>query len=358
MREVAVTWRNEHPSALARFRMDCCISMLKVSYLFGVTFILGAAFSSASAFDCGRASEPVSRTICDDARTNASDDDVEAAYSSLLKASPGGRTSLLRDQRAWLKRRNGECMGGGVSDAHSCIRERNVRRTAVLTGAPTTGILRRYPHVVIISQAATDSDFEVDLRIYRFGQATDALERSLNDHAAAAIQRAPVGRKEEHLQAAPFHSEIWTLGLATPAFLSITVERGESNGGQSVGWTEGLNLDRRSGRRLSFADLFEDGAANVAIRACVAQLGADLPWPLSWDADWRSPLPDGYGGDASAIEDVRRLATDLNRWSFGSGEAVVHIPSFLPWNRASGTYECRIPLQSLRAHARMSLDPS
>jgi uncharacterized caspase-like protein/uncharacterized protein YecT (DUF1311 family) len=81
-------------------------------------------------FDCGRASLPAERAICDSSRLAALDVRMTALYTGLRsRIGPAQRASLLASQRNWLHQRNA-C----GSDA-SCIERRYLEQIRYLQGA-------------------------------------------------------------------------------------------------------------------------------------------------------------------------------------------------------------------------------
>ena len=77
-------------------------------------FVLGAVHSDPSyktSYDCAKAQEEVEHAICYVESLAKLDRDLGAVYSALTaKLSPTDGKSIVQDQRAWLARRNHDCV--------------------------------------------------------------------------------------------------------------------------------------------------------------------------------------------------------------------------------------------------------
>nr|WP_179221826.1 lysozyme inhibitor LprI family protein [Inquilinus limosus] len=72
--------------------------------------LLAGVASPALAFDCAKARTPLEKTICADPAARQADDAMGAAYIAVQAASGKAESqALLRNQRAWLQRRQSVC---------------------------------------------------------------------------------------------------------------------------------------------------------------------------------------------------------------------------------------------------------
>ncbi len=73
--------------------------------VFAAWLALSASPVSAASFDCAKAKTQVENIICANSTLSGLDDAVNAAYKAAIAADD--RESAIREQRAWLKERNG-----------------------------------------------------------------------------------------------------------------------------------------------------------------------------------------------------------------------------------------------------------
>jgi uncharacterized protein len=101
-----------------------------------VAILLGlfATDARAASFDCRKASIAAEVNVCTDAKLSALDDDLAAAYNSVLAQAPDPQL-LRRQQREWTQFRN-ECARG----SQDCIERLYEERVAELKGSSQTSI--------------------------------------------------------------------------------------------------------------------------------------------------------------------------------------------------------------------------
>lgn len=104
--------------------------------------ILGTSMP-AWAIDCTKASDPIDKTICGDAKLKAADAAMSQAYGALLKTAPDAevRAMLINSQRRWISARN-EWLGrdsNGSTFPIGEFRKAMIERAAQLTDRSDKG---------------------------------------------------------------------------------------------------------------------------------------------------------------------------------------------------------------------------
>lgn len=110
-----------------------------------VMLLLFPCVVNAASFDCGKATAPVEKLICSDPKLSKLDEALAGAYAAKREALAGedDARGLVREQRAWLARRNNDCgilAKGGVARSESgqesaCLIDMYERRIVELSGA-------------------------------------------------------------------------------------------------------------------------------------------------------------------------------------------------------------------------------
>lgn len=100
--------------------------MKQTTWLAWAGLVLSCTASAAS-FDCAKAQTRVEQMICDDPELSKLDEELAAAYSTALKTGSNGST-FQREQKQWLKERNG-------CTAIDCVKSAYTARIASLPKA-------------------------------------------------------------------------------------------------------------------------------------------------------------------------------------------------------------------------------
>lgn len=105
---------------------------MRWSYLIPVVLALGfSPLTEAASFDCAAAASEVERFICHDEMLSALDEEMAAAYSTALRASPS-RRQLQSQQRTWLRL----IRNRAVDDKYTMMAEYKARIRQLGTAAP------------------------------------------------------------------------------------------------------------------------------------------------------------------------------------------------------------------------------
>lgn len=320
-----------------------------------VLFVSLPLTSPAFAIDCTKAQEPIEIAICGDAGAKAADDAMGAAFRALLGTMSGsGKSPLLDDQRAWIYSRNKHCTSHRLPPAE-CAKSKAEERSAVLQGRPESGpglAGRLQPHFLRYTPETEKIEFEA--QVFRFPSPQNAGERLLNkeaDESAAQYEEELKNLKEykgDMPEAARLsYHETWTLRYASPSFVSIWKEQDQYSGGaHPMGTANGLNIDLRSGRKLTFANLFETKALEPIAQLCRKYIETHNGERLA-DIE-----PSAIGPR------IARTVADLTAWSFTEAEIRIHFGTgTLGDAYAAGTFECTLPLAALNGLAKAPLPP-
>ncbi|GJE55476.1 lysozyme inhibitor LprI family protein [Methylobacterium thuringiense] len=301
---------------------------------------------TAAAFDCAKARLPIEKAICADPAAKASDDAMEAAFETLRPALAGPqRQAALDDQRAWLKQRNANCLQNKTPA--SCVADANGARTGVLTARPESGPgLERRPQPFFVRQAGSRDKVDVALHLYRFADPATPGERLLNTRADETVAKTDF-KKEEPEDRDWSREESWSIAYASPAFLSVWATSYEYSGGAHGGaGGQGIHIDLRRGRIVSFADLFDAKAAAEIDRRCLKQIKAEK-------------TERGVGDDEQPDlgKQVADVVRNLGSWSFKETAASVYFGQYALGSYAEGTYNCDLPMDVLNTLSKVPLPP-
>lgn len=320
------------------------------------TFFMSLPLSSpAFAIDCTKAQDQIEKAICGDAGAKAADDAMGAAFRALLgRLSGTAKETLLDDQRAWIASRNRHCLSHRLPPT-ACAKTKAETRTAVLQGRPESGpglAGRLQPTSLRYVPEAEKIEFEA--QFFHFPAPQNAGERLLNEEADASTAQFEEELKnlKEYKDEAPeaarlSYHETWTLRYASPSFVSIWKEQDQYSGGaHPMGSANGLNIDLRSGRKVTFADLFETKALEPIARLCRTYIETHNGERL---ADI----------EPSAISPrITEGVADLTAWSFTETDIRIYFGTgTLGDAYASGTFECTLPVAALNRLAKAPLPP-
>ena len=89
-----------------------------------------------ASFDCAKASRPVDMLICSDHQLAALDAKLAQAYKTTLAANPADKNSLRDSQRAWVAKRDKDCLN--KTDSNTCLKLAYLGRLAELSARSAT----------------------------------------------------------------------------------------------------------------------------------------------------------------------------------------------------------------------------
>lgn len=313
---------------------------------YALAFGLLAACGPAAAMDCKGARGEVDKAICAAPQAVAADEAMAAAYNALReRSSPAEREALLVSQRAWIKRRGYGCESDKPGYAQ-CLTDETNRRRAYLEARPESGPgLDSALRPEIVARPGKPRDWEIDVELLRFAEPKTAGERTFNAEVAKLMKEIPVDRSDIERNQTYSHDVWMRLTWLSPRLISARVEGYEFTGGAHGNpSTSGLNIDAKSGRKLAFADAFDNPAREKLVNDCMAKI---VPEKVKRGMD--EPKGDELKSLRAGVDE--NLA-NLGNWNFAAGGATVVFGHYAIGSYAEGTYECEVPLARLRELAK------
>ena len=108
--------------------------------------------------------------------------------------------------------------------------------------------------------------------------------------------------------------------------------------------TSGLNIDTKSGRKLSFADAFDKAAREKLTASCLAQVAPEKV---------RRGMDEPKGDELKTLRgNIDENLSNLDTWSFTAKGATIVFGHYAVGSYAEGTYECDVPLARLKELAK------
>ncbi|VXC98352.1 conserved exported hypothetical protein [Pseudomonas sp. 8Z] len=117
-------------------------------------------FAEAASFDCAKASHPIEHAICADAQLSALDERLASTFRRIRQFSASGDSSLLEEQRAWLRDTRQQCAAGDVA---GCVRQRYEWRLQELSEQPSEAKAFETQDFLHLDNASTTYDFRLAL---------------------------------------------------------------------------------------------------------------------------------------------------------------------------------------------------
>jgi uncharacterized protein len=296
----------------------------------------GAAVAQPS-FDCGKASTPVERAICGDAKLAAADRELANVYGALLgRLSGPAKEHLTKDQLRWLGKRGKSC----TAYLAVCLGNRYGQRIAMLKA------VGEGPYPFISEQALQKSgkvksiSYEVDARYPQFDGIGDFRDlnkyfaKTARDGAKDAIPTADLDSPRE---------QTWTydqsFALYRPGPNAVAVEvtsyifSGGAHGSTNVSATL---VDLRGGGSVEPSDVFKEGA----------------PWERTLidmaRADLKKQFVERPGfDDALEPDKFDKMLRESDRYLFKAGALELIFNQYEVGPYAAGIYRVRIPYDRL-----------
>jgi len=305
-----------------------------------------ATVASAAAMDCKAAKSDIEKAICASPLALAADEAMVAAYNALRqRVAPAERAALLVAQRNWLKRRGGGCESDKPAYAQCLVDDANQRR-AFLEARPESG-----PGVgsalqpIVIARPGKPRDWEIDVELLKFAEPKTPGEQTFNVEVAKMVREIPTDRSGIGRNQTYSHNAWMRLTWLSPRLISARIEGYEFSGGAHGNpFTVGLNIDRKTGRKLVFADAFDHAARAKLADACLVQIS-----PEKVQRGMEAPKGDELKSLRQGIDEgLSRLDT----WNFSARGATIIYGNYAIGSYAEGAYECFVPLARLKELAK------
>lgn len=260
---------------------------------------------NASAIDCARASTATDGVICGDAAALKADDDMSAAFAALVKKlSASQKKLLIGNQKAWLDERDSctEAADQTPAQQKACVVDLTNERRAFLTGEPAEGPGTSSPVMPLIRHGADDTY----LTSLAFTAPQTPAEELLNATLAHDLAQMHAATSADD------YSDNFDARLkyASPALLSVNIVGASQSPklAHPMPFNYNLNIDGRTGKKLSMADALDKAALAKIQGECLAQLKDYLAHPDDTEGEVDPEL-------------IKADIADLDKWSFGASEA-------------------------------------
>lgn len=210
-------------------------------------------------FDCSKASTPVERAICADAKLAAADREMAATYDALVGSLAGpAKDHLARDQARWLENRGKGCS----ANLAACLAFRHRQRMATLKALGEGDYPFVSEQILLQSGKVKSISYEIDARYPQFdgGAQFDGLNRAFAD---ATRERAKDAVPTPDIDAGG-REQSWTfeqgftLYRPGPQAISVRTTSYIFTGGAHGGTTISATLvDLRSGRSVKPSEVMQ-----------------------------------------------------------------------------------------------------
>ncbi|MDE1173130.1 MAG: lysozyme inhibitor LprI family protein [Parvibaculaceae bacterium] len=315
-----------------------------------MSFLLISGAGPALAFDCGKASDKISKAICADPAVRTADGEMTAAYEALKKSLPPSRAVFLRDQqRAWLETRNNNCTGwdNKAPVDNACMLAQTRARTAALNPRPELAL----PGAPVFA-AAIDGRIDPSFRLSAtliYPQVPEASTPGLK-RLNAAIRKAAEGdgqwrtvsKKDMGGSAAGYqYMQTYTIPYASPDLVSVALSIYAFTGGaHGMSTVQGVNVLTKLDRPLKAGDIVAPEKLKEATAFCRGVLG-------KIKSKYEDPATDSFMTDDAIAANMK----EDGDWIIGKDGATVHYNPYDIGAYAEGAFDCLIPWADLKGFA-------
>lgn len=299
----------------------------------------------AFALECRKATSPADKAICADPATNAADDAMAKAYSTLAASLPEtDKKSLLQSQREWLKSRVTDCQSKKGAELSQCLKAMTDARRKFLAGMPNDGPgsggkLR----AVLIQKPERKGAYMIDVAVMKYVPPTTPAEELFNAEVDKLLKDVPDDTDGDLEKDRTY---AYQLGLAvtyaSPQLISAHADSFLDGGGAHPNSsTSNININVAKAKILSFDDLFVPNAEPKIMGECMKQILAQKAERLEQEkiegkdlADLRNSVADG-------------LRTP-ERWSIKPGTLEIGWDAYALGAYVEGPYSCTFSTDFLR----------
>ncbi len=328
--------------------------MLKSALMSSVALAAAITFApTASAFDCAKASKDTEKLICADPAAKAADDAMAAAYEALLPTLKDDQPAMLKaSQVAWIKLREQNCgWQETAAEKTACLVDITTKRTAYLTGTPASGPgYGESPKLtpVLFSRPFGKGKCSADVSLYRFaGAAADPGEKALDSWVSqltSAIEKDFGSYTEGDLPEGMSceYSATASITYASPDVIAMNVGVYMFGGGAHGNYyTTAVTLDRKNGKTLAFADIFDAAAAKSLTAACTDGIKAEKIKRFAESGIDQAETDAMIANDMTAYaEAIGQGVGDFANWIVYDDRAEVYFAPYALGSYAEGDYTC------------------
>ncbi len=307
--------------------------------------LLAAMTAPAASFDCAKATTGTEKLICSDTALKAIDDKLQEHWQSTRgELSSLAWSSLLRDQRTWLKQREMLCSPGNNANPIECLTSMTQQRIGEIAMAPRSGPgASGQMQPFEIEKAAKLRQYKVELHGLRFSNAQQPGEKAFNAAVDRLVGEAPVNETVDFDPPGGTldYFQSMTVTYAAPHLLSVTASTGRYDGGAHPNrYTVVINVSTEEGA-LNFDRLFPANAVAKLSQACFDGLKGN-----SGDVLTQQQRRDAMF--EATPQSMQSTVGDLANWAFNEEGATVLFQPYAIGPYAVGEFECQLPLAVLR----------
>lgn len=306
--------------------------------------LLAGAASPAFAFDCAKARTALEKAICADPAAKQADDAMGAAYAA-VQGTEGKADGLvlLRNQRAWLQRRESVCRDWRQTDPTfdgACLARETEARRRLLAGEADYAGPGALPFRPAFSERSDPTrKVEVAIAVPQLAGAAGApgLDELLQATAKAADQ--PVDDDPRYSYDSGYAIAYNSRELVSVVF-DIYVDHGGAHG---QGLQATANYSPALGRALKLADLVDSKGIAALTDRCRTLLRGEK--------EKRGATPDMVDGDLTE-QAVAEGIRSIDAWQFRRDAVAIHYDAYALGAYAEGPYDCVLPWAEIRQAAK------
>ncbi|CAN5395367.1 hypothetical protein BH10PSE7_BH10PSE7_19620 [soil metagenome] len=304
---------------------------------------------TAQAFDCAKATTKVEVAICADPALKAADDAMSTAYAEIRALSSADeKKALTIAQKDWVADRERDCVEKDAANI-SCIRDRIDEWRKRLLAEPKSGPgAPSRMMAIFVQREGTRKLPKIDYELVRFADPKSAGEKRFN-REVEKIAKSAAGPNEEESPADMIYEDETTIDVdyASPRLISASVLNYSFLGGAhpNTNFTA-LNVDLKTGRLVTYADMFEKAGLAPLTAECRKQIVAEKTERA--DGEVYNPADDPELKD----ETIRDRILHIDRWWFTAEQGTVEFGSYDIGAYAEGTFSCDFPIAMLRTYAK------
>ena len=317
---------------------------------FGLSVIFLLFAYPAGAIDCGSAKSEAEKAICSDPEARSADEALGKSYIRLRNSLIGEDSAGLRNSQVkWIGERDEACRAPhAITPRSRCLADKSRERQRFLDGEPRAGGVSASlfgPRFVV--RPAKNGSVAVFIEAIRF--AGDGVWQSrLNAGIESAIQRA-LSDAEAAKDNPGSHDGYYVdlkidLAYASSRMVSVHVDYATFVGQAHPYYSSyNINLDRVSGRELTFDSLLDDVSAKPIFEFCRSEV-AKQKRGRSDDADlWK---------DDVQIKEVSADTKNFSVWQFNSTSVDLDYGAYAFGGYGQCMCTCTIPYSMLRPLAK------
>lgn len=300
-----------------------------------------AAAQSAPA--CAPAATPADQAICANSGLEAADAAMEKAYAALRAAlPPAQQEDLRRDQREWVKDRDGGCLDKKGAALVACLMRATEKRRHFLAGEGGNGAAGATALLPVFLYETQPERYEIAIAYPQFAAKVApgfnaAVKDAIFGKDALEEYRGPSAIPDT--DAANFYDVQYETTYLSPRLVSVTLQFGGFAGGAHPNnWRIALLWDPTADKPVALSDFLADPATAVpAIAALCKAQGEKENWGLFDNPDFAAVV--GEEGSWSVRKDGVTIEFDpyaVTPYVAGPHDCRLGYAELKPWLKPGG----------------------